>query len=176
MATDPTIDPAQTTSTEPPSSQTTQPSNDATENVEELKAKLAAAESEANTWKGRVEKANEKKKKDTPVTSVDLEELEWKLANKDRIGLVKDEYDKLLIDGYHGEKVSEKVALALAEKEAKIDNSNTKRARQNDMDTPSVTNRNVNPKGYADETDEMLGLTIEKKKKLDELHPHLRQV
>lgn len=104
----------------------------------------------------------------------DLVELEWKLENRDRIELVKDEYEKILVDGYEGEKVSKKIALELAEKRAKVDTSGTKRSRQNDMSTPSVTNRSVNPKGYASEADRALGLTIEKRRKLEEAHPHLK--
>lgn len=103
----------------------------------------------------------------------DLIELEWKLENKHRIELVKDEYEKILVEGYEGEKVSKKIALELAEKRAKIDTSGTKRNRQDDMSTPSVTTRNVNPKGYEDELDRTLGITAEKKRKLQSRHPHL---
>ncbi len=174
MATDLEIDPALTTANASLSPDTTQPDTSATEDVEELKAKLAAAESEANTWKGRVEKANEKKKKDTPVMSSDLESLSWKLDNKDRISLVKDEYEKILVDGYHGETVSEKIALELAEKVAKVDTSGAKRDRQNDMTTSSTTNRTINPEGYETEADREMGLTLEKKRKLEERHPHLK--
>lgn len=175
MATDQKIDPAlATTEQVPPPSEKTEPAPAATESVEELKAELAAAKSEADTWKGRVIKETKKKEKDTPITSSDLESLEWKLANKDRIELVKDEYEKIRVNGYNGEMVSERVALALAEKEAKIDTSGTKRARQDDMTTSSVTNRNVDPTGYEDDMDRALGLTAEKKRKLEERHPHLK--
>lgn len=176
MATDLEIDPASTTTDEvPPSPETTEPAPAATESVEELKAKLAAAESEASTWKGRAEKATEKKKKETSISSADLEALEWKIANKDRIELVKDEYEKIRVDGYQGEKVSDKIALELAEKLAKIDTSGAKRNRQNDMTTPSVTNRAIDPKGYETETDKALGLTAEQKRKLEEKYPHLKE-
>lgn len=173
MPTEETLDPSEETpAKEPPPSETAQPSEEEpTETVEGLKEKLAAAETEAKRWKGRVEKANEPKK--TKVDPEDLAALEWRLENKDRIALVKDEWEKIKEDGYHGEKVSEKIALELAEKQAKVDDSGTKRNRQNDMTVPSVTTRNANPKGYASETDKALGLTIEKKKKLEERHPHL---
>lgn len=118
-----------------------------------------------------------KKAKEKPDTrSKEIQELEWKLENKERITLVKDEYEKILAEGYQGEKVSKKIALELAEKQAKVDPSNTKRTRQDDMTTPSVTTRNVNPKGYEDEMDEAMGLTLEKKRKLEARHPHLKQV
>ncbi len=174
MATDPMIDPALTTSTEPLSTETTQPEPAATEDVEELKAKLAAQESETATWKGRVEKANEKKKKDTPVMSSDLEGLEWKLENKDRIELVKEEFEKIRVEGFSGEKVSEKIALELAEKQAKIDTSGARRDRQSDMSQPSQTIRNAAPTGYETEADREIGLTVERKRKLEERHPHLK--
>lgn len=108
--------------------------------------------------------------------SDDIKELEWKLENKDRINLVKDEYEKIVAEGYQGEPVSKRIALELAEKHARVDTSGTKRDRQNDMTTPSVTTRSANPTGYEDEMDQRLGLTIEKKRKLEERHPHLKQV
>lgn len=173
MATDLEIDPSETPEvpSSPLSPDTTEP-DEATESVEELKEKLAAAEAETKTWKGRVEKATEKKPK--TATPADLEELEWKLENKDRITLVKDEFEKILAEGFHGEPVSKKIALELAEKQAKVDSSATRRSRSDDMTTPSVTMRNVNPKGYEDDLDRRLGLTLEKKRALEEKHPHLK--
>jgi hypothetical protein len=106
--------------------------------------------------------------------SAEIKELEWKLENKERIKLVEEEYSRILEEGWSGEKVSNRIALELAEKQAKIDTSGTKRSRQSDMSTPSVTARASNPKGYEDEIDRELGLTIEKKRKLEEKHPHLR--
>ena len=175
MTTDQLIDPSQTTSEqESPSSDTDQPSEqETTETVEELRERLAAAENEAKRWKGRVEKANEKPK--TKVDPEDLADLEWRLENKDRIELVKTEYDVIVADGYQGEKVSKRVALELAEKQAKVDTAGAKRGRQDDMNTPSVTNRNAtNPKGFESAEDEEYGLTIEKKRKLEARHPHLK--
>lgn len=174
MPTDQEIDPSETTPVqEPPSSETSQPSEEEpTETVEELKERLATAETEAKRWKGRVEKANEKPK--TKVNPEDLAELEWKLENKDRISLVKEEYEKIVEEGYHGESVSKKIALELAEKVAKVDSSEAHRGRQHDMSQPSQTTRNVSPKGYESEADRELGLTIEKKRKLEARHPHLK--
>ncbi len=175
MTTDQQIDPSETTpAMEPLSPDAAQPSQEPTETVEELKEKLAAAETEANRWKGRVEKANEKKK--TAVAPADLEELEWKLENKSEIELVKPEYEKLLAEGYLGEPVSKKVALALALKEAKVDTSATKRGRSDDMHTPSVNTRNIDPTGYESDVDREFGLTIEKKRKLEQDHPQLREL
>ncbi len=115
------------------------------------------------------------KAKGEPVTRGELEETNWERDNRDRIALVKEEYEKLQVDGFHGEKVSKKIALELAEKEAKIDMTDTRRGRQNDMSTPSVTNRNPNPQGYETEADAVLGLTVEKKQKMEDRHPHLKQ-
>lgn len=124
--------------------------------------------------KDRYIKELESKKKEKPDTrSEEIKDLEWKLENKDRIELVKDEFEKIQVEGFGGEKVSKKVALELAEKVAKVDTSGAKRSRQNDMTTASITNRNVNPQGYATESDRKLGLTYEKKRKLEEKHPHL---
>lgn len=117
-----------------------------------------------------------KPKEEKPDTRSDeIKELEWKLENKERINLVKDEYEKILAEGYQGESVSKKIALELAEKQAKVDSTVTKRDRSDDMTTPSVTTRTATPTGYEDELDETLGLTIEKKRKLEERHPHLKQ-
>lgn len=116
-----------------------------------------------------------KTKKEVPDDrSQDIKDLEWKLENKDRITLVQEEYDKLRVDGYEGEKISKKVALELAEKKAKVTEPDIKRERQNDMNIPSVTNRDSKPQGYEDEMDEALGLTQEMKRKLEDRHPHLK--
>lgn len=123
-----------------------------------------------------IKELESKKKKEEPDTrSNEIKELEWKLENKERIKLVQSEYETILTEGYQGEKVSKMVALELAEKQAKVDTSGTKRVRSDDMTTPSVTTRNVDPTGYEDEMDERLGLTMEKKRKLEERHPHLKQ-
>jgi hypothetical protein len=122
-----------------------------------------------------IKELERKKPKDVPDTrSEDIKDLEWKLENKDRINLVKDEFEKIVVDGYQGEKVSKKIALELAEKQAKVDISGTKRSRSDDMSTPSVTNRTVEPTGYESDADRLVGLTVEKKRKLEERHPHLK--
>jgi hypothetical protein len=115
-----------------------------------------------------------KKDKEPDTRSKEVQELEWKIENKARIDLVKDEYERILADGFSGEKVSKVVALELAEKLANVDTSAPKRERQDDMTTPSVTVRNSNPQGYEDDIDRTLGLTLEKKRKLEERHPHLK--
>jgi hypothetical protein len=107
--------------------------------------------------------------------SEEIKDLEWKLENRDRIALVKDEFEKIAEEGFLGEPVSKRVALELAEKQLKIDNSGTRRTRQDDMTTPSVTTRTASPTGYEDEMDQMLSLTAEKKRKMEERHPHLKQ-
>jgi len=125
--------------------------------------------------KDRYIKELEGKKKEKPDTrSKEIQELEWKLENKERINLVQDEYEKILVDGYGGEKVSKVIALELAEKIAKVDSSSTRRDRQDDMTVQSVTNRNTNVQGYETDVDKQYGLTIEKKRKLEARHPHLK--
>jgi hypothetical protein len=122
--------------------------------------------------KDRYIKELEAKKPDT--RSEEIKDLEWRLENKERISLVKEEYDKLLVDGYQGEKVSKTIALELAEKQAHVSTSDTRRNRQDDMTTTSTTNRDAELSGYETEGDRMIGLTREKKRKLEEAHPHLR--
>lgn len=120
MPTDPMIDPSLTTVTDvtPPSSSELQPSDlDPTEDVEELKRKLAAAETEANRWKGRVEKATkEKPAKTSPVSE---EDMQWFVKNNQRVELVNDAYqkelDELLASGAKPTNDIRDKALKLAE-------------------------------------------------------------
>ena len=114
------------------------------------------------------------KAKGEPITRGEFEEATWEQKNEDRINLVKDEFEKIQVEGYQGEKVSKKIALELAEKVAKIDTSGTKRNRQSDMSQPSQTTRNAVATGYETDADRELGLTVEKKRKLEARHPHLK--
>lgn len=85
--------------TAPPSETTEQPSSEPTETVESLKEKLAAeaaekekALEEAKRWKNRVKEENPpKEKKETEEDYAD-----WRIDNRDRIVLVKEEYEKEL--------------------------------------------------------------------------------
>ncbi len=143
-----------------------------TENAAELQKRL----SDKDRYIKELEKERKKaeKAKGEPITRGEFEEATWETKNEDRIALVKDEFDKIIVDGYQGEKVSKKIALELAEKEAKIDVSGTKRSRQSDMTLPSQTTRNSVSTGYETEADKELGLTVERKRKLEERHPHLK--
>ncbi len=123
-----------------------------------------------------VSRKKAEKDKEKPITRGEFEEATWEQKNEDRIELVKDEFDKILVEGYQGEKVSKKIALELAEKVARIDTSDTKRNRQSDMSQPSQTNRNAAPTGYETEADRELGLTVERKRKLEARHPHLKEL
>ncbi len=122
-----------------------------------------------------IKELESKKPKREDTRPEEIKELEWRLENKDRIKLVEEEYQQILDEGYEGEKVTPKIALELAEKKAKIDTSGTKRSRQDDISTPSITARNERGKGYESESDKLLGLTAEKKKKLLQKHPHLQE-
>lgn len=152
----------------------TAPSDTSTDGQQEDAATLQKRLADKDRYIKDLE-AKTKAKEKPDNRSKEIRDLEWKLENKERIALVKDEYERIRVEGFNGEKVSEVIALELAEKQAKVDNSVTKRDRSDDMTTPSVTMRNVNPKGYEDELDEKLGLTLEKKRKLEERHPHLKQ-
>lgn len=116
------------------------------------------------------------KAKGEPITRGEFEEATWESKNEDRIELVKPEFEKILVEGYQGEKVSKKIALELAEKVAKIDTSDMKRSRQSDMSQPSQTNRKSAPTGFETEADKELGLTVERKRKLEARHPHLKDM
>lgn len=124
-------------------SETTDDSQESHQEDDEMKKKYAAAR------KGLDDKAKENKSlkaelakykslagdeepeetEEEPIDSDALNKLEWKLMNKDRIDLVKEEYDRILEEGFDGEMVSQKVALELAERMMKVDNT-AKRDRQ----------------------------------------------
>jgi hypothetical protein len=138
------------------------------EDAANLKKRLADKDRYIKELEGKKQKGDDR--------SQEIKELEWKLENKDRISLVQEEYDQILAEGYEGEKVSKRVALELAEKRAKVDTAEAKRNRQNDMTTPSTTTRTIDPQGYESEHERRLGLTIEKKRKLEEKYPHLKEI
>lgn len=120
-----------------------------------------------------IKELESKKPKREDTRPEEIKDLEWRLLNRDRIEVVKEEYQQILDEGFDGDTVTPKIALELAEKRAKIDSTGTKRTRQDDINTPSTTARNEHTKGYASESDKELGLTIEKKRKLEKAHPHL---
>lgn len=151
------------------------PADGKQEDAAELQKQLEQ-EKKRNADKDRYIKELESKKKKADTPPKDLADLEWRLENKERIAVVKDEYDAILSEGYNGEKVSNKIALELAEKMAKIDSTETKRTRQDDISTPSTTVRNIDMKGYETEEDRALGLTLERKRKLEEKYPHLKNM
>ncbi len=72
-----------------------------TDDPVELKAKLAAAESDKKMWKGRAEKATKPtkegdkptKKGEKPLTVTEAD-VDWKILNANRVNLVKDAYEK----------------------------------------------------------------------------------
>jgi hypothetical protein len=143
-----------------------------TDNAATLQKRLADKDRYIKQMEADRKKAE--KAKGEPITRGEFEEATWEQKNEDRITIVKNEFDKILVEGYQGEKVSKKIALELAEKVAKIDTSGMKRNRQSDMTQPSQTIRNAAPTGYETEEDKAIGLTVEKKRKLEERHPHLK--
>lgn len=121
MITEDTLDSAATTSelSDSSSSESPDSSLDDQQSGTELAEKLAASEAESEklrnevkVWRGRTEKANEKK-----ATPISEEELDWKLANNPRIELVKDSYQKHL-DELQG--LGAKLSPALKSKALKI--------------------------------------------------------
>lgn len=126
----------------------------------------------------KLEKENKKLRKaeEKPDTRPDdIKELEWRLTHKDRISLVQEEYDTIVDEGFEGETVSNTVALELAEKQAKIDTSDPKRERQNDISTTSTTVRNDLEPIQLTESDIKFGMTVERKRALEKKHPHLKE-
>lgn len=110
-----------TVSEETPPSVPAQPSQEPTETVETLKEKLAAeqkakleAEEEAKRWKNRVKDENppKEKKKDSEEDYAD-----WRIDNKDRIAVVKDQYEKELAEL---QELGAKPTLAIREKALKL--------------------------------------------------------
>lgn len=112
-------------STPEPSEEGTEP----TESVESLKEKLAAEQAEkdkaleeAKRWKNRVKEENPKKKPDE-------EYADWRIDNKDRIALVKDDYEKELEElQASGAKINiamREKALRLAEKNVGVKTQET---------------------------------------------------
>ena len=143
--------------------------NDKAAELKKAKAEIARLRSLA----GEEEVIPAPKKEETEfVTKKEL----WLQANQPRIDIVKEEYEKIVEEGYEGEKVSEKIALELAEKQAKIDNSATNRRRADDMTVATVTIRNSSAPVYLSETDKALGMTEKKKRELEKRHPHLLDI
>jgi hypothetical protein len=155
----------------PADDEATDPEQDLSD-AEELQRKLAVADNEVKRWKGRYEKAKEATQE--PKPSLTMEELEWKLTNKDRIALVEETYNKILDEGFEGEKVGRKSALAIAEKIVlKNDNTSVKRGRQDDMSGSSVTNRVSEPETELNEYERRFGITAKRKKELQKKYPEI---
>lgn len=105
-----------------PSVETVQPSEEATETVETLKEKLAAetaakekALSDAKALKHRLKEENPPAKD----RKVDPDEAysDWRIDNKDRIAVVKDEYEKELSELQEN---GSKLTLAIREKALRL--------------------------------------------------------
>lgn len=151
----------------PLSDPTDQPSPEATETVESLKEKLAAAEAEklraeeeAKTWKGRVKDENPKKKKE------DLSEadIDWKIANQGRINLVKDAYEQELQDL---ESSGAKITTTMREKALKYAESTIGIQKANSgepLPSPSI-DRSGSREPTMTEADIAFGIKPETKKK-----------
>lgn len=105
----------------PPSDDTVQPSDEPTESVESLKEKLAAEQKkaeealeEAKRWKNRVKDENPpKERKKDP----DEEYADWRIDNKDRIALVKEQYEAELTEL---QELGAKPTLAIREKALRL--------------------------------------------------------
>jgi len=152
----------------PPSDATEQPSEESepTETVESLKEKLAAQQKEkeealeeAKRWKNRVKEENPPKKKDS-----DEDYADWRIDNRDRIALVKEQYEKELTDLQEtGAKLTNDLrekALKLAEASQGIKKADSTEA----LPTPSV-DRSGHREPKLTEYDVAMGVKPETKKK-----------
>jgi len=99
----------------------------------------------------------------------------WERDHKDEIELVKPDYEKILEDGYQGEKVSKSVALALALKQVPSWNDAQKK-RQDDMATPSHMKRDSTGTVEVSSYGKRLGLTPERKKEILKDNPDLARL
>jgi len=161
-------DPTPDTEVSPPSETTEQPSKEEpTETVESLKEKLAATEKEksealeeANRWKGRVKEENPKKKKEeTPDDYAD-----WRIDNKERIALVKEQYEKELAElqeaGIKPTNAVREKALRLAESTVGV-----KKADPSEPLPSPTVERGGQKEIKLTETDVAMGVKPETKKK-----------
>lgn len=159
-------DPTPEAEASPPSETTEQPSPEPTDTVESLKEKLAAtqvekekAEEEAKRWKGRVKEENPPKKKDPSEEYAD-----WRIDNKDRIALVKDQFEKelseLQADGA-------KLTLALREKALRLAEatSGVKKADPSEPIPSGTVDRSGQREPSMSATDLAFGIKPETKKK-----------
>lgn len=134
----------------PPSAETVQPSTmESTESVEELKARLAAAQkvaeeatTEAKRWRNRVEEENPKRKFSEKPIPVSEEDLDWKIANNSRVSLVKDAYQKHLTELQEiGAKLTTSLknkALMLAEAETGVMKASSSVSSNDGFPSPTV--------------------------------------
>ena len=106
----------------PPSADAAQPSKEPTVTVEALQDKLAAAEKdkleaqeEAKRWKNRVKDENPPKEKKREDSETDY--ADWRIDNKSRISLVKDEYENELSEL---QELGAKPTLAIREKALRL--------------------------------------------------------
>ncbi len=93
MTTDQEIDSLQAPSEEEPLPTETPDSSKDDHQEPTPEEKLAAAEAEAKMWKGRAEKAT---KAPVKAPTISEEDIDWKIANTARVGLVKEAYEKEL--------------------------------------------------------------------------------
>jgi hypothetical protein len=153
----------------PPSDSAEQPSEEATETVESLKVKLAAeekkrleAEQKASEWKNRVKEENPPKKKQKEEASEDYPD--WRIDNRDRIRLVKDQYEKEL------EELQEngaKLSISLREKALKLAEATVgiKKAETTEPLPSGMVDRSGSKEPEMTEHDTRFGVKPETKKK-----------
>ena len=167
--------PDQTTETEevsPPSEATDQPSEEPTDTVESLKEKLAAEQEEkekaleeAKRWKNRVKEENPPKKSEKKADDLD-QYADWRIDNRDRIALVKEQYEKELSELQES---GAKSSIALREKALKLAESISGVKKEKSETSEPLTGGMVDRGGTREPTltehDLAFGIKSETKKK-----------
>ena len=154
--------------TTPPSETTDQPSSEPTETVESLKEKLAAQQKEndeaweeAKRWKNRVKEENPPKKK---VEDPDEVYADWRIDNRDRISVVKEQYEKELSELQEG---GAKLTVSMREKALKLaeSTSGVKKVNNSEPLPGGMVDRGGKREPTLNEYDLALGVNPETKKK-----------
>jgi len=137
--------------------------------------KLKADNARLRVLAGEEEEEEVKEEENDYVTKDQLQDSQWEVLNQSRIEDVKEDYEKILLEGYQGETVSKPVALALAEKNAGVDNV-ADRERQENMASTNANARSTEEEVKLTEHDLRFGLTAERKKAIEKEHPYLKEL
>lgn len=148
---------------------------------QELERQKDAAEQKATSAEGRLKQVAERlsdKPKETP--KAEDSELDWKIENSPRVQLVKEEYlaelTRLKNSGAKETNDIRTIALERAEHKKGIQNDTSDHVRQAQMSAaPGTLSRTKETPVALTEHDKRFGLTAERKQKLQEKYPELKE-